>query len=218
MTSGPCHASPRRRRQLPTRRPNLAIAIQHGPHALRLVCGFFATGRVGEVFADIGKPNSEIKALLDDACILVSKLLQQGIGAADLDGDMARDDDRKPQSLIGAILAAVAWVDAEVGPVLDATIIGLPDDPTFFSGLVAEGHTAVPRGPVADTPVHVALTIIQPAGAIAIDGVQALDQVLDGLVDVVIRDRRQVARSVIQFQAGVAKATRVVVTAVGDLP
>jgi hypothetical protein len=56
---------------------------------------------------------SQLDGLIDDACVLVSRLLQHGEAAATLLRSLGRDGDR-PASVIGAIAGIVNEIDREV--------------------------------------------------------------------------------------------------------
>jgi hypothetical protein len=75
--------------------------------------GVFPDGRPGEVFARGARAGSQLDGLIDDACILVSRLLQHGEASSILVQSLGRDGDR-PASVIGAIAEIVNDVDREV--------------------------------------------------------------------------------------------------------
>jgi hypothetical protein len=75
--------------------------------------GVFPDGRPGEVFARCGKAGSQLDGLIDDACVLVSRLLQHGEAPSILVRSLGRDGDR-PASVIGAIAEIVNEIDREL--------------------------------------------------------------------------------------------------------
>ena len=73
------------------------------------VPGFYPNGRPGEAFTGNAKVGSAMDGLLDDACILVSLLLQNGVGPAALAKTVGRlEDGKEPVSVIGAIVDLLA--------------------------------------------------------------------------------------------------------------
>lgn len=73
---------------------------------VELGVGFDGAGRVVEVFADGHKQGSTMEALLDDACILVSFLLQSGWDIAGIAAKLRRESEESispAPSIIGHI-------------------------------------------------------------------------------------------------------------------
>lgn len=92
------------RTRLPTRRLSETVALTFAGTAHRVTIGFFPDGRPGEVFADGGKPGSMIDALLADASVAVSLLLQHGVEPAALAHSLGRlGDGTSPASILGAL-------------------------------------------------------------------------------------------------------------------
>lgn len=102
------------RSRLPDRRPALTLDLQHDGFRCVLSAGFYADGRVGEVFVAGLKSGSSLDALIADAAVLVSRLLQHGVAPADLAGSMARLGDDRPASLIGAVVDHVLHLEEEM--------------------------------------------------------------------------------------------------------
>ncbi|MBM3518448.1 MAG: ribonucleotide reductase [Alphaproteobacteria bacterium] len=75
--------------------------------------GVYPDGRPGEVFARGARAGSQLDGLIDDACVVVSRLLQHGEAAVIIQNALGRDGDR-PASVIGAIADIVAEIDREV--------------------------------------------------------------------------------------------------------
>ncbi|MBB4267613.1 ribonucleotide reductase [Roseospira visakhapatnamensis] len=92
------------RHRLPDRRPSVTLPLEHEGFACQLTVGFYPDGRVGEVFVSGLKTGSNLDALVADAGVLVSRLLQHGVAPDDLAGSMGRQGDARPASLIGAIV------------------------------------------------------------------------------------------------------------------
>lgn len=102
------------RHRLPDRRPAMTLDLQHDGFRCALFAGFYADGRVGEVFVAGLKSGSSLDALVADAAVLVSRLLQHGVAPADLAGSMARLGDDRPASLIGAVVDHVVHLEEEM--------------------------------------------------------------------------------------------------------
>ena len=97
------------RQRLPDRRPSKTVTFDHGGTSYALTIGFYLDGRPGEVFTGNAKVGSAMDALLDDACILISLLLQNSVEPAALAKTMGRlGDGTAPASVIGAIVDLIA--------------------------------------------------------------------------------------------------------------
>ena len=70
--------------------------------------GFYPDGRPGEVFTHGARSGSNLDALLADACVVVSCLIQHGAEPRDLAASMGRLGSAEPASVIGAVLDLVA--------------------------------------------------------------------------------------------------------------
>ena len=101
------------RARLPERRPAETSEIEHGGMRFAVTIGFYPDGRPGEVFTHGAKTGSTIDGLLDDACVVVSLLIQHGVEPRTLAQSMGRLGDERPASVIGAVvdLVAAASVD-----------------------------------------------------------------------------------------------------------
>ena len=108
------------RERLPNRRQAETVALEHGGMNFEVTVGFYPDGRPGEVFTHGAKAGSTMDGLLDDACIVVSRLLQHGVTAADLVGSMGRLGNAEPASVIGAVIDLVA--STALGPALDEVL------------------------------------------------------------------------------------------------
>ena len=91
MTTRPLETHSRTR--LPARRPNLTDSFAWGGVRFTVTAGFDERGAIREVFADGVKVGSDTEGLLDDACILVSLLLQHGYTPDRLAGHLLRKAD-----------------------------------------------------------------------------------------------------------------------------
>lgn len=102
---------------------------------LSLSVGFDCAGRVREVFVhDDGKTGTDVEALLQDGCVLISFLLQQdGMDVCTLAGKVGREgvmpggaapddgDAIRAASMFGGLLAQAAAIEAREGPEMRAT-------------------------------------------------------------------------------------------------
>ena len=74
--------------------------------------GYYLDGRPGEVFANGAKVGSAMRALLEDACVVVSLALQHGIEPSALAHSLARvpvsETESAPASVIGAVVELLA--------------------------------------------------------------------------------------------------------------
>ncbi|ACI97507.1 ribonucleotide reductase [Rhodospirillum centenum] len=92
----------------PDRRPAETAEIAFDGQRFTVTIGFYPDGRPGEVFADGARIGSDLDALLDDACVALSLLLQHGVDPRRLAGSMGRLGDQRPASLIGAVADLLA--------------------------------------------------------------------------------------------------------------
>ena len=108
------------RTRLPDRRAAETVALATCRHAFHRDDRIYPDGRIGEVFTHGARSGSNLDALLADACVIVSCLIQHGVEPRDLAASMGRLGNAEPASIIGAVVglaAAVAAgsVAAEVG-------------------------------------------------------------------------------------------------------
>ncbi len=96
------------RERLPSRRPAETADIIFSGQRFTVAIGFYPDGRPGEVFAKGARIGSDLDALLDDACIALSLLLQHGIDPRHLAATVGRLGDHQPASLIGAVADRLA--------------------------------------------------------------------------------------------------------------
>jgi len=71
-------------------------------------------GQAKEVFIGGYKTGSMFKGLLDDACVLLSLLMQHGASAAEIANSLGGDED-EPASPIGLVARRIAAIEAELG-------------------------------------------------------------------------------------------------------
>ena len=96
------------RTRLPDRRFAETIALEHGGTRFMVTIGFYPDGRPGEVFTHGIRTGSSLDALLADACVVVSCLIQHGAEPGDLSASMGRLGNSEPASIIGAVVDLVA--------------------------------------------------------------------------------------------------------------
>ena len=96
------------RAHLPNRRPNETADLLFERQHYHVTIGFFADGRPGEVFCHGAKVGSGMDLLIDDACVVLSMLLQHGAEPMDLAHSLGRLGDGAPASIVGALAALVA--------------------------------------------------------------------------------------------------------------
>jgi hypothetical protein len=102
------------RERLPARRAAETAEIEHLGIRFTVTVGFYPDARAGEVFVHGTRTGSTMDALLADACVLVSLLMQHGVEPREVAASMGRSGGAEPASVIGAVadLAAAANRDA----------------------------------------------------------------------------------------------------------
>jgi hypothetical protein len=109
-------AAPRLR--LPNRRMQFTDAVEWQGHTWMVSAGFAPDGRVLEAFVKGIKTGSSMDAIMDDACVLLSLLLQAGYPAQALAEHLGREgvDPTAPAaSPLGLIAITCAAMEAGVG-------------------------------------------------------------------------------------------------------
>ncbi len=101
------------RTRLPSRRPNTTDNFEWGGTHFTVTAGFDECGVIREVFADGAKGGSDTEGLIDDACILVSLLLQHGYTPGRLPAHLLRKGDTA-QSVMAAIAQRLVDIDREL--------------------------------------------------------------------------------------------------------
>jgi hypothetical protein len=100
------------RQRLPNRRAAETVQIEHGGQRFTVTVGFYPDGRPGEVFTHGIRTGSTLDALLADACVLLSLIMQHGIDARELASSMGRLGGTEPASVIGAVIDLIAAANA----------------------------------------------------------------------------------------------------------
>jgi hypothetical protein len=96
------------RTRLPDRRTAETITLEHDGKRFMVTIGFYPNGRPGEVFTHGARSGSALDALLADACVVVSCLIQHGVDPRDLANSMGRLGNQGPASIIGAVVDLMA--------------------------------------------------------------------------------------------------------------
>jgi hypothetical protein len=90
--------------RLPDRRAAETVQLEHGGQRFTVTVGFYPDGRPGEVFTHGVRTGSALDALLADACVVVSCLIQHGVEPRDLAASMGRLGNAEPASVVGAVI------------------------------------------------------------------------------------------------------------------
>jgi hypothetical protein len=102
------------RQALPARRRSVTDCITWRGQAFTVCVGFDAAGRAREVFGDGQREGSDLAALIDDACILISVALQHDLPPEVLAKSLGTVPEWRdgglvdgPASILGALLTVV---------------------------------------------------------------------------------------------------------------
>jgi hypothetical protein len=96
------------RQPLPNRRPAETVELEHNGSRFTVTIGFYPDGRPGEVFTHGIRSGSNLDALLADACVVVSCLIQHGVEPHEIASSMGRLGNAEPASIIGAVIDLAA--------------------------------------------------------------------------------------------------------------
>ena len=96
------------RARLPHRRPAETVQLEYGGTRFTVTVGFYPDGRPGEVFTHGARTGSNLDAVLADACVAVSCLMQHAVEPRELAASMGRLGNAEPASIIGAVVDLVA--------------------------------------------------------------------------------------------------------------
>ncbi len=107
------------RNRLPNRRPNETVDLIFNDTRYAVTVGYDPdNGRIGEVFTHGAKVGSNMDAMLDDACVALSMLIQYGAEPCDLGSSMGRHGEgNAPASIVGALADLLTGMDALSGRV-----------------------------------------------------------------------------------------------------
>jgi hypothetical protein len=87
---------------IPHRRQIETVECEFEGIRFYLTLGFYPGGRVGEIQVSGFKHGAHVDLMMEDACALISALLQRFVSPQALQDMMARKSDGGPASLIGA--------------------------------------------------------------------------------------------------------------------
>jgi hypothetical protein len=96
------------RQRLPDRRFCESFEFRHAGHSFTLCAGFYADGRIAEIFLSSHKPGSPIEAIARDAAIVVSIALQFGADLETIRSALTKDHDGGPATVLAAALDKLA--------------------------------------------------------------------------------------------------------------
>jgi hypothetical protein len=96
------------RQRLPNRRPAEIVELEHNGSRFTVTIGFYPDGRPGEVFTHGIRSGSNLDALLADACVVISCLIQHGVEPGEIASSMGRLGNAEPASIIGAVIDLAA--------------------------------------------------------------------------------------------------------------
>jgi hypothetical protein len=82
-SENPDRNSPARDR-LPNRRFSVGFNFDHEGHRYRATASRYDDGRLGEIFLDTGKVNTPLQQNAETSAVLVSLLLQHGVGVDEI--------------------------------------------------------------------------------------------------------------------------------------
>jgi hypothetical protein len=126
------------RRALPARRLTITHSVLWRDRTYLIGVGFDREGRAQEAFVDGLKQGTELEALLDDACVLLSVLLQLGYAAKQIAHHLGREgtDPADPEtgktapyaSPIGMIAERIAAIEAENATGIREAHTGEPEE------------------------------------------------------------------------------------------
>ena len=108
------------RARLPSRRHGITMPVEHRGQRFDCTFGIGEDGYVREAFMRSAKDGTDFSALMVDACIAVSMLLQHGetmqtLAQAFGENRAEGESVGPPQSALGAIARAGAAIDAQIG-------------------------------------------------------------------------------------------------------
>ena len=97
------------RRILPARRGSTTFTMLWQGTKFEVSLGTFPDdGCAAEVFISATKPGSQVQSIGRDAAILLSLALQHGVPLGLIRHAISRDEQERPQSIVGAVVDAFA--------------------------------------------------------------------------------------------------------------
>lgn len=100
---------------LPNRRACATFEMKHGGQntVFAITVGYYADGRIGEVFISGAKAGSEIDAIARDGAVLLSIALQYGVPLETVKHAISRNVDSSAITIIGAVIDQLAKMEGE---------------------------------------------------------------------------------------------------------
>ena len=95
------------RRVLPRRRAAETFNLRFWNQPFTVTVGFYADGKLGEVFIDGGKTGQDIQSTARDAAVLLSLALQHGVPPETIRHAVTRGASEEPASILGAVVDAL---------------------------------------------------------------------------------------------------------------
>ena len=95
------------RQLLPQRRPAETVTVVHQGRPFTVTIGFYADGRLGEVFVDVGRIGQDIESIARDAGVVLSIAIQHGAPIETIRHAVTRDSSGAAASILGAIVDRV---------------------------------------------------------------------------------------------------------------
>lgn len=95
------------RTRLPDRRSAETFEVQHNGQRFAASLGRYEDGEPAEIFVTGPKSGTDLRETLHDASILLSLALQHGCAIETIAAALSRDDERRPASVIGAVVDAI---------------------------------------------------------------------------------------------------------------
>lgn len=128
---------------LPPRRGSISLTIDYADvEGLRLKAHITYSrdgdGRLREVFISAGKPGSAAEAILRDAGLLISLLLQHGATLPEIRSSLTRGAQDQPASQVGVVIDALIKEEIEA---LEA-LLKEPETPTATAAAVEQPEPA----------------------------------------------------------------------------
>lgn len=139
---------------LPDRRPHFSHTMQFCGRSYLVGIGYDSEGQAREVWGDGAHQGSELDAMIDDGCILMSLLLQLSYPAEAIAQHLGRESTQAPEpgidtvdlgaaSIFGAIARIVRTAEAIDGPVVRGVADGMRGLPQYslFSATPPRDHS-----------------------------------------------------------------------------
>jgi hypothetical protein len=94
------------REKLPDRRNSTTITADWRGRGINVSAGFTSDGRILEIFARAGRPDSDLDCVVDDIAVVLSRALQCGDDLAAIGRGLGRLPSGEPSSIAGTVVDA----------------------------------------------------------------------------------------------------------------